>query len=60
MTRGLSGAYDPHPILVPRIGIGVNHKQQDDRPDNSDGVPALLSVFDPVRQDDMQRIISNP
>jgi len=37
----------------------VNHKQESDRPDDADRVPALLSILEPIRQDKMQWIIPN-
>ena len=59
MTCRLSGAYDPYPVLILRIWIGVNDQQKSDRANHANDMPALLSILDPIREDDVQRIVPN-
>ena len=57
MRCRLSGAYDPYPVLILRIWIGVNDQQKSDRANHANDMPALLSILDPIREDDVQRIV---
>jgi len=59
MRCRLSSANDPHAIRFILVRIDVNDDHNNDWTDGTDGMPSLLSIFDPIRNDHMQWIIPN-
>ena len=59
MSGRLSGTYDPDSFLIFGIRVCVNDKKDGDRTDHSDSVPALFTVFKPIRDDNVQGIVPN-
>jgi hypothetical protein len=59
MTGRLSGAYDPYPVLILRVWIGMNDKEKGDWADHPDNVPSLLPILEPIWENDVQRIVPN-
>jgi hypothetical protein len=56
----LSGAYNTDSVIILGIRIGMDHKHYRDGPNKSDRMPSLLVTLEPIRQDDMRRIIPDP
>jgi hypothetical protein len=46
-------------FLIFGIWVCVNDKQDGDRADRSNGVPSLIPILEPIRDDDVQGIVPN-
>jgi len=51
VCRCLSGADDPDPVFVVRLGMTVNDHQDDDGTDHANGMLALLATFHAIWKD---------
>ncbi len=52
MRGCLSCAYDANLLFIIAIRVGVDNQQDRDRTHYSDGMPPLLSVYEPIRYDE--------
>jgi len=59
MTGRLSGSYDPYPVLIPWVWIGMNDEEKGHGADHPDNVPSLFPILEPIRENDVQRIVPN-
>jgi hypothetical protein len=57
VRRRLSSADDADQKLIIGIGVGVNYDQDRNAPYNTDRMPPLLAVLEPVRDYQMKRIV---
>ena len=59
MRRRFPRTNDPNPLLIFVVRIGMDDEQHHYSLDHPDRVPSLLTIFKPVRHDEMKRIIEN-
>jgi hypothetical protein len=57
MCRRLSSADDADQELIIGIWVGVNYDQDHNAPYDPDSMPPLLAVLEPVRDNQMKRIV---
>ncbi|ESZ25682.1 hypothetical protein X734_18335 [Mesorhizobium sp. L2C084A000] len=50
---------DPNPFFIFATGVGMHNQQYRDSLNHPDRVPSLLTIFKPVRHDEMERIIEH-
>ncbi len=59
MRRRFPRTNDPNPLLIFVVWVGMDNRQHHHSLDHPDRVPSLLTIFKPVRHDEMKRIIEN-
>lgn len=59
MRRRFSGADNPNPFFIVEIRVCVHNEQNHQHLNHPDRMPSLLPIFEPVRHDEMKRIIED-
>lgn len=59
MLRRFSGADNPNPFFIFEIRVCGHNEQNQQHLDHPNRMPSLLPIFEPVRHDEMKRIVED-
>lgn len=59
MRRRFSGADNPNPLFIVEIRVCVHNEQNHQPLDHPNRMPSLLPILEPVRHDEMKRIVED-